>query len=55
MQVFMDLALKMCEASERVSSTGLVDFDSFVDYFSQGPSLAEQPSSIGQINSFLLT
>ena len=34
MQVFMDLALQMCEESEQISETGQVKFLHFVEYFS---------------------
>ena len=35
MQVFMDLAIQMCEESEKICATGQVKFLHFVDYFSQ--------------------
>ena len=37
MNVFMDLAVQMCEESEKITSTGQVKFVHFVDYFSQKP------------------
>ena len=38
MQVFMDLAVQMCEESEKICATGEVKFSHFVDYFSHKPS-----------------
>lgn len=38
MSVFMELAMQMCEESEKINATGQVKFSQFVEYFSHKSS-----------------